>query len=558
MYTSRHRLMAAIALALTSALGVYGAHGAPGDLDASFGNGSGAVTANLGQLPSKPPYNQFIAVAAIQSDNKIVVATSNRDFRLSRYHANGTLDQTFGINGVATIDVGSDDTPRGIVVQPNGKIVVAGTRYIDSPNSGYYPDGVVAARFNSNGSIDTTFGGGDGIAQIDPLPDQTASALGLALQRDGKLVIVGYGHRIPDGETATDAFVLRLNTNGTADSSFGQNGTAKLDVGGNERFYSVALQDDGRIAVTGTANGLGALSARFTQSGVLDTSFGSGGWVYTPMGNDSGAVALSIRPDRKWLITGLQPEAGGGYDYVLARYHPNGLIDSTFGAGGLVVTDVSAIRNVGGDLDLPHSLAIQANGKIVVGGESGYTEPNYFTLVRYAGDGQLDPTFSVDGVAEMRGSYATGIAITPNGKIIAAGIDRTAYNRPVSLILSQYQGDNLDLTPGAIAFVDRTPVALRTVQTSNEIIVSGLTTDTYVPVRVSGGTRSINGAGFTALPGWVKNGDRIRVRHTSSARYATKTHTVLTVGGLHAPNNPALVLGQKTVDTFTSTTRNAR
>lgn len=557
MYTSRRTLEVAIALTYTTVLGVHSAQGAPGDLDTSFGNGTGIVTATLGQLPSQPPYNQFIAVAAVQTDNKVVVAASSRDFRLSRYHADGTLDQAFGVNGVATIDLGGDDTPRGIVVQPNGKIVVVGTRYFDSPGSGYYPNGVIATRFNSNGSIDTTFGGGDGIALIDPLPGQTGSALGLALQRDGKLIIVGYGHRIPDGDAATDAFVSRLHPNGTADSSFGQNGTTKLDLGGNERFYSAALQDDGKIAVTGTANGLGLFSARFTQSGVLDASFGSGGWVYTPLGHDSGAMALAIKPDRKWLVTGVQPEAGGGYDYVLARYNPNGLIDSTFGAAGLIVTDVSAIRNVGGDQDVPHALAIQPNGKIVAGGESGYTKPNYFTLVRYTADGQLDQAFGGNGVAAMQGSYATGIAITPTGKIIAAGVDRTSYSGPVSLVLSQYQGDSLDLTPGAITFSDKTSVNLRTVQTSNEIILTGLTTNTFVPVRVSGGTRSINGAGFTALPGWAKNGDRIRVRHTSSTRYATKTHTVLTVGGLHAPNNPALVLGQKTVDTFTSTTRNA-
>lgn len=289
MYTSRQRLTAAIALTYTTVLGVYGAQGAPGDLDTSFGSGTGTVSANLGQLPSKPPYNQFIAVVAVQTDNKIVVATSNRDFRLWRYFADGTLDQAFGVNGVATLNLGSDDTPRGIVVQPNGKIVVVGTRYTDSPGLDYYPNGIIAARFNSNGSIDTTFGGGNGVAVIDPLPDQTDSAFGVALQRDGKLVIVGYGHRIPDGSTATDAFVLRLNSNGTADSSFGQNGVAKLDIGADEKLYSVAIQDDGKIATTGTAGGWGFLSARFTQSGVLDTSCRTSGR-FTPLVNTQGST----------------------------------------------------------------------------------------------------------------------------------------------------------------------------------------------------------------------------------------------------------------------------
>jgi uncharacterized delta-60 repeat protein len=181
----------------------------------------------------------------------------------------------------------------------------------------------------------------------------------------------------------------------------------------------VALQSDGKIVVAGSSNNLFALM-RYNADGSEDATFGAAGQVTTPIGAGSAqAAVLFILPDGKIVAAGIASN-GLNLDFAMARYHPDGSLDSTFGAGGAVTTDFNQ-----GD-DFINAFDLQQDGKMIAAGVAS----NDFALARYNPDGTIDSTFGTAGkVTTPIGSAddaATGVAVQADGKIVAAGYSSTS------------------------------------------------------------------------------------------------------------------------------------
>jgi uncharacterized delta-60 repeat protein len=406
---------AVVALAACLAIHVTPALAEPGDLDPTFGTG-GKVTTSIGSS------NDRVGGLAVQSDGKLLVAGgsfngSDYDFALARYLTNGILDTSFGNLGMVTTPIGSaQDFGRSVAVQSDGKIVVAGDSY-NGTNSDfalvrYLADGSLDSSFGSGGKVTTSFGGTSGEA-----------GRSVAVQGDGKIVVAGYSD---NGTVKYDFALVRYQANGTLDTTFGAGGKVTASIGsGDDQGYSVALQRDGKIVVAGDSyNGSNRDFAlvRYLSDGSLDTTFGTGGKVITPVGiyDDSGQ-SVAVQSDGRIVLAGSSSNGSiDDSDFALVCYRSDGSLDTTFGAGGKVTTDIGS-----GSDDSGHSVALQSDGKIVVAGSS-YNGNNYdFALVRYQANGTLDTTFGNGGkmVTAVGGSIDLGVSVVVqgDGKIVVAG-----------------------------------------------------------------------------------------------------------------------------------------
>ena len=266
---------------------------AAGDLDLSFG-GDGKVTT---AIFSAAQSSATIYAIATQPDGKIVVAGSASpppgaigpafDFSVARYNVNGSLDTTFSGDGKLTTDIaGGQDYAYAVVVQADGKILAAGSSNINAASSLNH---FTLVRYNANGSLDTNFGNG-GIVTTDIPSNNNSELLSLALQADGKIIAGGRAHN--DG--VTNRFALaRYNVNGSLDSTFGVSGiVTTVFYGFDDSISALGLQADGKIVAAGQAYPGGANTqfalARYHVDGSLDTSFGVGGKLTTDFygGND--------------------------------------------------------------------------------------------------------------------------------------------------------------------------------------------------------------------------------------------------------------------------------
>lgn len=328
-----------------------------GSLDTTFGN-NGLVTTDLGDYD----YGYAMAIA---SDNRIIVAgytgSDNVDFALVRYNADGSLDTSFDTDGKVTTDFGNDDYGRALAIQIDGKIIVAGytgSNNIDFALVRYNVDGSLDTSFDTDGKVTTDFGGED-------------NALALALQDDGKLLVAGYAA----GQTDDDFALVRYNSDGSLDTSFDTDGFAINNLGGNDDGYAVAIQPDEKILVAGSSGTDFAL-ARYNSDGSLDTSFDSDGFAINNLGGNDYGFALTLQSDEKILVAG-----SSGSDFALVRYQTDGSLDTTFGSNDKVTTDL-------GGQDFGAALTLQADGKLIV---AGYSSGN-FALARYTLIGDLPST----------------------------------------------------------------------------------------------------------------------------------------------------------------------
>ncbi len=388
-----------------------------GALDPTFGNG-GIVAENT-----------FRSVLGVQSDGKLLIADEvyNQGLSLTRYNADGSLDQTFlGSNGHSYLLAGMGNfSPTTVVVQSDGKILVAGTDDLPTldPNFGYQFEGSDAheffvARFNSDGTQDMSFGAaGYVLTQVG----QQDYAAGVVIQSDGKIVAAG---------TADEQFALvRYDSHGTADATFGNAGTVVTPaVGLQDHTGAIALQSDGKIIVTG--NFVGSVSSadfgtiRYNTDGTLDVSFGNGGIVETPIaGNNSGGEAVAVQANGDIVVAGSVDANGHDFYPTLLRYTPDGKLDATFADDGRLTTNYSWIPINGAKI----RLALQADGRILLGTSifSSDAGVNEIVLARFNGDGSADASFGDNGqVVTNPGNDSinlTDMAQQPDGKIVITG-----------------------------------------------------------------------------------------------------------------------------------------
>jgi len=472
---NRKAILIFITLLFTLALSACGSSsgggggGAPGNqptnLDPSFGV-NGKVTTEF--FIGNDAYGFDMAV---RSDGKIVVAGyanngTDTDFALARYNTDGTLDITFNnllgclptdiCNGKLITDFSSgSDVARGIVIQSDNKIVVVGSARNSSGK-----DDFALARYNANGTLDTTFGSaGTGKVTTPFYVGQSALARAVALQADGKIMVMGYASASPGNDNFA---IARYNTNGTLDTSFNFqficiigipcNGLIAIDFnGGSDRAEAMVMQPDGKIVVAGSAlngtnNDFGL--ARLYSNGSLDVSFGSPGTgkVTTPfyLGQHDQALAMVLQSNGKIVLAGSARASSSGFnDFALARYNADGTLDTSFNTqpfcaiggtcSGQVVTEFDS-----SGWSYANAVTIDGDGKIIAAGSALFGADDYFALARYNTDGSLNTGFGPTGTGRVATNFGDfdsvyAIAVLSDTRIVAAGGTRNATNYTFAL-----------------------------------------------------------------------------------------------------------------------------
>ena len=401
------------------------AQAAPGDLDLSFGVG-GKVVTPIGN------FNDEIRAIAIQPDGKIIAAGSRigtiSDFTLVRYNTNGSLDTTFGTGGIVITQVsGGSSGANSLVIQTDGKIVAGGYR------TGAFRL-FVLIRYNTDGSLDPSFGKG-GIVTTQLGSNLNGALSAINLQPDGKIVAVG--------GTFVDFALARYNTDGSLDTSFGTGGIVITSFSSNNDFAAaVTIQPDGKIIAAGRSStpstGIGDFAlARYHTNGSLDASFGDGGKVVTPFSNGNFSDAIEevlLQTDGRIVAVGSAYN-GSEQGIALIRYNTNGSLDSNFGNGGKVLTTFSPSA---GFQTYAFSAVIQPDGKIIAAGQAGFIDIRDFALARYNTNGSLDISFGNGGKVTTdfnptRADQANALAIQSDGKIVAAGYTPNGTNNDFAL-----------------------------------------------------------------------------------------------------------------------------
>lgn len=210
----------------------------------------------------------------------------------------------------------------------------------------------------------------------------------------------------------------------TLDPGFGTNGIVTTSLGGNSLGLAIALQTDSKILVAGGANKYGITVVRYNTDGSLDTNFGTNGVASAGFGL---AQAIALQPDGKIVVAGITGSATA--HFALVRFNPNGLLDSTFGINGKVITDVTP-----GSDNRAYTIVLQPNGKIIVAGSSNTANNDDFTLVRYNSDGSIDSGFGNRGIVTTQfvgDDVVRSIALQSDGKIVAAGSSKYRCIRPL-------------------------------------------------------------------------------------------------------------------------------
>jgi uncharacterized delta-60 repeat protein len=385
-----------------------------GALLQNFGNG-GKILLDLGG-------DEYVDDMAIQPDGKIVVfsesiAGNNLTELVMRYDAQGQPDATFGTNGRVAVTL--LDYVECLAIQPDGKIVIAGGKYVNNVNN------LVIVRLNANGSTDTSFGAG-GVSQTTTVNGRGGFSEKIVFQTDGKIVVVG---EAPIAYRDSDFFVARYNTDGTLDQTFGTGGSVTTSFGdGKDHPFAVLLQPDGKLLVAGEGKvnqyDVGFTLARYNPNGSLDQSFGVAGRVATvlDLGDNYDSIKyISLQPNGKILAVGSYYRTGSNLEKTvgIARYNSDGSLDQSFGTAGTML------------IGFPHYMRLNAateqpDGKILIVGRSAETvfAVGNFGIGRLNANGTVDQTFGTNGeVMTDFGAQdnAFTVALQRNGNIILGG-----------------------------------------------------------------------------------------------------------------------------------------
>lgn len=332
--------------------------------------------------------------------------------------AAGDLDTTFGLAGMVSQDFGGyDNAVNCIALQPDGKVLVGGGITND----------LGLARYNSDGSLDVTFGNGGVVNTTLPGPPgfNVGAVEAMALLPDGRIVVAGTS--FSNYEYNTDFVVARYHVDGSPDATFGVGGVVVTDFFGEyDLAHAVGIQADGKIVVAGAANRDGGTRAffalaRYHVDGSLDDTFGVGGKVTADFFNTlKSANALAIQPDGKLVLAGYGEFNQSG-DFALARFRPDGSLDATFGLGGVTLTEFPT----GGSEAT--ALTLQPDGRIVAAGFANNHDGTNsdFALARYDRRGFLDRSFGKAGrtTIDFRGDFDVAYAAAglPDGGVVLAG-----------------------------------------------------------------------------------------------------------------------------------------
>jgi uncharacterized delta-60 repeat protein len=410
-----------------------------GALDLTFGSG-GIVTTDIASS------NDAAYAVLIQPDGKVLaggIANNPRgDFGLARYLADGSLDSSFGSGGTVMTNFGEDEQLNSLAFQADGKIVAGGFTAKLNPEIGGFDYDFALARYNPDGSLDSSFGGkGKSAGKVT-----TNLAVGqdileaVAIQpTDGRILAAG--------RSKGDIILARYNSNGSLDTSFGSGGVVRTDLGGVEEARAMTLTPGGNIIVAGSA-GNDFLVARYLSDGRLDSSFGNQGVVVTPLDatRSDFADAVALQPDGRIVTAGtvfrvVDPETGAVSRFTaLVRYDAQGNLDATFGDNGIVISDLKPGN------EHAEALALDANGRLIVAAHvEGSSTANDFAVARYDSSGNLDPSFASGGLAtvdfgNLGDDEPYTLDLQADGKIIVAGRSQPVGGT-MRFALARFEGD---------------------------------------------------------------------------------------------------------------------
>src|SRR5215472_13365072 len=416
--------------------------------------------------------------------------------------AAGTIDPTFGTGGKVTTDFGGSSAARTVAVQANGQILAAGVAVVNGITD------FALARYNNDGTLDASFGTGGIVTTAFDFPGSFDRVFTVVRQPDGKF--------LAGGSTVVNVFanfaLARFNANGILDASFGTGGIVTTGFGVSAEATSVAVQADGKIVAAGFANldgGDDFALVRYNSNGTLDASFGTGGKVTTaffvssPSFSAAQAFSVAVQPDGRIVAAG-NAAVGGAFDFALARYNSNGTLDTSFGTNGKVTTDFAGVDDVPSE---PSGVALQGDGKIVVVGQTG--DVYDFALARYNGNGTLDTSFGTSGKVTTDFAGANdlpfSVAVQPDGNIVVAG--GATVNGRADFALARYVGGAALSTPAVTLSTTRLAFGKRVLGTSSTATVVKLTNTGAGTLNISSitinGDFAISGktCGTTVAPG---------------------------------------------------------
>ncbi|HNW98272.1 MAG TPA: T9SS type A sorting domain-containing protein [Bacteroidales bacterium] len=379
----------------------------PGILDCDF-NSDGKIITDFGTD------NDAASSIAVQTDGKIIIAGTTIEpitldnLLITRYTPDGNIDQTFATNGFDTLGFSDAmDRPHSVIIQPDEKILIAGSSYL-SGKSFYF-----VVRYNANGSLDNSFGNnGKLFSQIDGKFTYVSSIM---LAPDGKIFC--------GGSCDTDLLLFKLLSDGSIDNTFGTNGYVTTDMSPDETIVKIAIQSDGKILAAAQVGGFSTKYdfglLRYNSNGTLDSTFSYDGKLFTSFGPDHDYCNdMCLAPDGKIFLAGTS-NTNPTNSFALIKYNSNGSIDLSFNQSGKVLMPIrkSSICN---------SVELQEDGKILISGYSLDDSNNSdFTLVRLNINGSIDSTFGTDGIVltdfGTNVDYSTCMAIQPDGRILLGG-----------------------------------------------------------------------------------------------------------------------------------------
>jgi len=408
-------------------LGASPVQALPGDLDLSFA-GTGVVADDYG------PGDDVVLDMAVQPDGKVIAVgftrTAAAQLALARYLSDGTPDASFGTGGIVVSPVGAVSTGWSVALQPDGKIVVAGSWSNGTLGHG----GGLIARFDADGTLDAAFGSG---GVVTPLPSGANEFLaGVAVQPDGKILVAGHTDVDVGDLLLPHILMQRLDAGGAPDPSFGGGGTAlATTVPLGARAHDLGLLPDGRIVIAGTTfNGIDFdfVVTRHLANGALDASFGIGGFAVTNLGGNDQGWGLAVQPDGRVVAAGSSDNRP-----ALVRHLTDGQLDPSFGGAGAVVTTRADLTNV-------RDVALEPDGKLVV----ALWQSDKLAVARYRTDGTLDLGFGCKGVAAapLGPSGPEAIALTGDGDIVGGGV--VGISSGGDILLARFAGGSVPVDCG--------------------------------------------------------------------------------------------------------------
>ena len=443
-----------------------------GDLDSTFGNGGIVIT----PITDAPNLFELPRAMQVQPDGKIIVcgyvnySDGETGYPVStflvRYNPNGTLDASFGAGGKVVVS-GRSHVGFNMALQPDGKIIAVGHTFP-------WPLSYAVYRFNPDGTPDVSFGAGGAV-----FPQVVGGAQDVAVQPDGKIIIVGNGNAFTPNDN--DFAVVRLHPNGSPDNSFGTGGIVLTEIRTgrvSDEPCSVVLQPDGKIVVLGKSSdgginpGYHAL-VRYNPNGSLDSGFGESGKIIS-FGHGP-FLDVVLQPDGKLVVAGQRSGIG--------RYNPNGSLDMSFAANGIFAT----------------SIALQPDGKIVTFGSGTFVESG-FEVMRLNPNGSRDVGFGPNGRITTPigkdGSYAAAGAIQSDGNILAFGLTRAPDGNHLALV--RYLGSSLVGVSAASFSGTELAADLIVAAFGNELATDTVSASTMPLTTLLGGTtvKVRDGAGF--------------------------------------------------------------